>query len=215
MVSDTTEAELVDALRRHDRAAFAQLVDQYSPALLRAARGYVPSLAIAEEVVQETWLALVVGISKFEGRSTMRTWLFAVMVNIAKARGVKEHRNREALTAATPTVDPRRFHGPDSPRAGAWKEPPEAFPDSPEGSLIRKEFRTVAERELEKLPVRQREVVTLRDLIGFESAEVCEILGISPGNQRILLHRGRAAIRQVLEDYVRGGARPDRLPESR
>lgn len=213
MVSEMTEVELIDALRHGDQAAFAQLVDRHSPALLRAARAYVPSHAIAEEVVQETWLALTVGISKFEGRSTLRTWLFAVMVNIAKTRGVKEHRDREALLAASPTVDSSRFHGPASPRAGAWKEPPAAFPDSPEGSLLHKEFRAVAERELDKLPVRQREVVTLRDLIGFESAEVCVILGINPGNQRVLLHRGRAAIRQVLEDYVRGRERPDQPPE--
>lgn len=199
----TDESELVVALRRGDQAAFAQLVNAYTPALLRAARAYVHSHAIAEEVVQETWIALVKGVANFEGRSSLRTWLFAVMTNIAKSRGVREARERQALIAAMgPTVDPDRFHGPDDPRAGAWKEPPIAFPDSPEGSVLGDELRAVAQRELDKLPERQRTVVTLRDLLGFDSAEVCEVLAISAANQRVLLHRGRAAIRQALEDYL-------------
>ncbi len=199
----TDESELVAALRRGDQAAFAQLVTTHTPALLRAARGYVPSHAIAEEVVQETWIALVKGVTNFEGRSSLRTWLFAVMTNIAKSRGVREAREREALIAAMgPTVDPGRFHGPDDPRAGAWKEPPIAFPDSPEGSVLGDELRAVAQRELDKLPERQRTVVTLRDMLGFDSAEVCEVLAITAANQRVLLHRGRAAVRQVLEDYL-------------
>lgn len=205
MTGTTDESDVIEALRRGDEAVFAQLVTTHTPALLRAARGYVPNHAIAEEVVQETWIALVKGIAKFEGRSSLRTWLFAVMANIAKTRGVREHRDADALVAAMgPTVDPSRFHGPDDPRAGAWKEPPVAFPDSPEGSLLGRELRAIAQRELDKLPARQREVVTLRDLIGFDSAEVCEVLAITQANQRVLLHRGRAAIRQVLEDYVRG-----------
>ena len=206
MVSETTdESELIAALRCGDQVAFAELVKQHTPALLRAASTYVPSHAIAEEVVQETWIALVKGVDKFEGRSSLRTWLFAVMANIAKARGVRERRDKEALIAAMgPTVDPSRFHGPDGPRAGSWKEPPVAFPDSPEGSVLGRELRAVAQRELDKLPARQRAVVTLRDLIGVDSAEVCELLDITPVNQRVLLHRGRAAIRQTIEDYLTG-----------
>lgn len=206
MVSGTTdEADLIVALRSGDQDAFAQLVNRHTPALLRAARGYVPNHAIAEEVVQETWIALVKGVANFEGRSSLRTWLFAVMTNIAKTRGVREARDRDALIASMgPTVDPDRFHGPGEPRAGAWKEPPVAFPDSPEGSVLGGELRDIAQRELDKLPERQRTVVTLRDMLGFDSAEVCEVLDISVANQRVLLHRGRAAIRQVLEDYVTG-----------
>ncbi len=206
MVSETTgEIELIVALRSGDQLAFAQLVNRHTPALLRAASGYVPNHAIAEEVVQETWIALVKGIANFEGRSSLRTWLFAVMTNIAKTRGVREARDRDALAAAMgPTVEPSRFHGPDDPRAGAWKEPPAAFPDSPEGSVLGDELRAIAQCELAKLPQRQRTVVTLRDMLGFDAAEVCEVLAISTGNQRVLLHRGRAAIRQVLEDYVTG-----------
>jgi len=208
MVSETTdESELIAALRYGDQVAFAELVNKHTPALLRAARTYVPSHAIAEEVVQETWIALVKGVGKFEGRSSLRTWLFAVMANIAKARGVRERRDKEALIAAMgPTVDPSRFHGPDDPRAGAWKDPPVAFPDSPEGSVLGRELRAIAQRELDKLPSRQRAVVTLRDLIGVDSAEVCELLDITPANQRVLLHRGRTAIRQTLEDYLTGRA---------
>jgi RNA polymerase sigma-70 factor (ECF subfamily) len=208
MVSETIdESELIAALRCGDQVAFAELVTKHTPALLRAAKTYVPSHAIAEEVVQETWIALVKGVDKFEGRSSLRTWLFAVMANIAKARGIRERRDKEALIAAMgPTVDPSRFHGPDDPRAGAWKEPPVAFPDSPEGSVLGRELRAVAQRELDKLPSRQRAVVTLRDLIGVDSAEVCELLDITPANQRVLLHRGRAAIRQTLEDYLTGRA---------
>ena len=206
MVNETTgEVELIVALRSGDQVAFAELVNRHTPALLRAARGYVPNHAIAEEVVQETWIALVKGIANFEGRSSLRTWLFAVMTNIAKTRGVREARDRDALAAASgPTVEPGRFYGPDDPRAGAWKEPPAAFPDSPEGSVLGDELRALAQCELDKLPQRQRTVVTLRDMLGFDAAEVCEVLAISTGNQRVLLHRGRAAIRQVLEDYVTG-----------
>lgn len=206
MSETTDESVLIAALQRGDQAAFARLVDKHTPELLRMARGYVPNHAIAEEVVQETWVAFVKGVANFEGRSSLRTWLFAVMTNIAKAQGIREHRDEEALVASMgPTVDPGRFHGADHPRAGAWMEPPVAFPDSPEGSVLALELRTVAERELDTLPWRQREVVLLRDMIGLDSAEVCEVLGISPTNQRVLLHRGRAAIRQTLEDYVTGG----------
>jgi RNA polymerase sigma-70 factor (ECF subfamily) len=167
----------------------------------------VPSHEIAEEVVQETWIALLKGISKFEGRSTIRTWLFTVMINIAKARGIRERRDADAEIAAYTggTVDPARFRPPDAPKwPGHWKEhaEPSPFPDTPEGSVLGNELVAVARRELDKLPERQRIVVTLRDILGFDSGEVCELLQISVANQRVLLHRGRAAVRQVLEDYL-------------
>ncbi len=200
----TDESALIAALRAGDQNAFGLLVDEYTPTMLRVARGYVATHSIAEEVVQETWMALVKGISRFEGRSSLRTWLFAVMINIAKARGIRERRDRDAVARfIEATVDPARFHAGGDARAGSWKEPPTAFPDSPEGSVLSQELRTIAQRELERLPERQRSVVTLRDMLGFDSAEVCELLDITAGNQRILLHRGRAAIRRVLEDYVR------------
>ena len=210
----TDESALIAALRHGDRGAFAQLVGKYSPAMLRVARSYVPSHAVAEEVVQETWIALVNGIETFEGRSSLQTWLFVVTINIAKTFGAKEQRNQDAPIAPMgPSVDPARFHGPDDPRAGSWKQPPVGFPDTLEGSVLGQELRTTAQRELDKLPERQRAVVTLRDLLGFDSAEVCELLDLTTANQRVLLDRGRAAIRQVLEDYVTGGPTDPRLSD--
>jgi RNA polymerase sigma-70 factor (ECF subfamily) len=200
------EAPLIDALRAGDEQAFATVVDQHTPALLRVARGYVPSREIAEEVVQEAWIALLKGIDRFEGRSSLRTWLFAVMINIAKARGKRERRDSDAAIAAYTggTVDPARFRGSDDPWPGHWREDavPAAFPETPEGSVLGDELIAVARRGLDGLPDRQRIVVTLRDMLGFDSAEVCEMLDISVANQRVLLHRGRAAVRAVLEDYL-------------
>jgi RNA polymerase sigma-70 factor, ECF subfamily len=206
MTGTVDETALTAALRDGDEAAFAQLVDQYAPSMLRVARGYVPSPEIAEEVVQETWIALLKGIDNFEGRSSLRTWLFAVMINIAKARGVRERRDADAAIAAFTggTVDPARFRTADDPYPGHWKqaEEPSPFPETPEGSVLGNELVDVARRELDKLPDRQRMVVTLRDMLGFDSSEVCELLDISIANQRVLLHRGRAAVRQMLEDYL-------------
>jgi RNA polymerase sigma-70 factor (ECF subfamily) len=199
---------LIAALRARDEAAFTHLVDQHTPALLRVARGYVPSRETAEEVVQETWIALLKGIDNFEGRSSLRTWLFTVMINIAKTRGIRERRGDDAEIAAFTggTVDPARFRSAGERWAGHWKsgEEPSAFPDGPEGSVLGREFVDVARAELDKLPQRQRQVVTLRDMLGFDSSEVCELLDISAGNQRVLLHRGRAAVRKALEDYLAG-----------
>lgn len=204
------ESAIIAALRKGDEAVFAQLVDQHTPAMLRVARGYVPNHEIAEEVVQETWIALVKGIANFEGRSSLRTWLFAVMINIAKTRGVRERRDADAAVMAFTggTVDPARFRAAGDEWPGHWKdgEAPSPFPDTPEGSLLGDELVDVARRELDKLPERQRTVVTLRDMLGVDSSEVCELLNISVANQRVLLHRGRAAVRQVLEEYLAEGA---------
>ena len=206
MIATVDELTLVAALRDGDESAFAQLVDKHTASMLRVARGYVPSHEIAEEVVQETWIALLKGIDKFEGRSSLRTWLFTVMINIAKARGVRERRDADAAVAAFTggTVDPARFRGSDDPYPGHWlpDEVPSPFPDTPEGSVLGSELVDVARRELDKLPERQRIVVTMRDMLGFDSSEVVEMLDISMANQRVLLHRGRAAVRQVLEDYL-------------
>jgi RNA polymerase sigma-70 factor (ECF subfamily) len=201
------ETALVAALRAGDEKVFADLVDRHSPAMLRVARGYVRNHETAEEVVQETWIALIKGISKFEGRSSLRTWLFTVMINIAKARGLRERRNFDAEVAAFTggTVDPALFRGAGEEWPGDWKkweEYPREFPESPEGSVLARELVDVAQAELERLPVGQRMVVTLRDMLGFDSTEVCQLLDISAGNQRVLLHRGRAAVRLVLESYL-------------
>ena len=199
---------MVASLRAGDERAFADLVDRHTPALLRVARGYVRTDEAAEEVVQETWIALIKGIDKFEGRSSLRTWLFTVMINIAKTRGIRDRRAVDAEIAAFggSTVDSSRFRpasDPDWP--GHWKDEcaPALFPDTPEGSVLGAELIAVARQELDKLPDRQRTVVTLRDMLGFDSGEVCALLGLSVANQRVLLHRGRAALRQALEDYLR------------
>jgi RNA polymerase sigma-70 factor (ECF subfamily) len=206
MTETVDETALIAALRDGDEAAFAQLVDRHAPSMLRVARGYVPSHEIAEEVVQETWIALLKGIDNFEGRSSLRTWLFTVMINIAKARGVRERRDADAAIAAFTggTVDPARFRTADDRYPGHWKqgEEPSPFPETPEGSVLGNELVDVARRELDKLPERQRIVVTLRDMLEFDSAEVRELLEISIANQRVLLHRGRAAVRQALETYL-------------
>jgi RNA polymerase sigma-70 factor (ECF subfamily) len=175
--------------------------------MLRVAAGYVPTREDAEEVVQETWIALLKGLDGFQGRSSLRTWLFTVLVNIAKTRGVRERRETDVQVLAFTggTVDPARFREAGQEWAGHWKEhrAPEPFPDTPEGSVLGDELIAVTRRELDKLPARQREVVTMRDVLGMESAEVNALLGISAANQRVLLHRGRAAVRQALEDYVK------------
>ena len=206
MTETMDETAVIAALRDGDESAVAQLVDKHTPSMLRVARGYVPSHEIAEEVVQETWIALVKGIDKFEGRSSLRTWLFTVMINIAKSRGVRERRDSDAAIAAFTggTVDPSRFREAGDPYPGHWKpdEVPSPFPETPEGSVLGRELVDVAQRELEKLPDRQGTVVTLRDMLGFDSGEVCELLDISVANQRVLLHRGRAVLRAALENYL-------------
>jgi len=199
------ESVLISALRAGDERAFAQLVDCYTPSLLRVARSYVPSREIAEEVVQETWIALLKGVAGFEGRSSLRTWLFAVLINIAKTRGISERRRADrAVVFSGRTVDPGRFRPASDPWPGHWRDDqvPTPFPETPEGSVLGDELLAVARRALDGLPERQRTVVTLRDLLGFDSAEVCEMLDISVANQRVLLHRGRAVVRQALEEYV-------------
>jgi RNA polymerase sigma-70 factor, ECF subfamily len=208
----TTIAEdddaMVAALRAGDDAAFARLVDRHAPSMLRVARGYVQTHEMAEDVVQETWIALLKGIDKFEGRSSLRTWLFTVLINISKTRGIRERKEVEVQLKAFigDTVDPARFRPAGDEWPGHWKpnEVPAPFPETPEGSLLANELTALALRGLDGLPERQRVVVTMRDMLGLDSDEVCKLLDISVANQRVLLHRGRAAVRQVLEDYLRG-----------
>jgi RNA polymerase sigma-70 factor, ECF subfamily len=201
------DGHVVAALRAGDEAAFARLVDRHAPSMLRVARGYVHTHELAEDVVQETWIALLKGIDKFEGRSSLRTWLFTVLINIAKTRGIRERRDVEVQMKAFigDTVSPARFRPAGDEWPGHWKpnEVPAPFPETPEGSLLGSELTAVALRGLDGLPERQRVVVTMRDLLGLDSDEVCKLLDISTANQRVLLHRGRAAVRQVLEDYLR------------
>lgn len=192
---------LVERLRRGDADAFVELVDLHGPSMLRLARDYVPNRQVAEDVVQETWIAVLRGIAGFEGRSSLRTWIFSILINIAKKQGLAERRQADTAVRAG-TVDPGRFRDASDALPGHWKEPPAPFPETPEGSLLAAELTRIAEQGLSRLPQRQRAVVNLRDVLGFSAEEVSAMLEISAGNQRVLLHRGRAAVRRDLEDYV-------------
>ena len=169
------------------------LVERYNDSMLRVAGSFVPSHAIAEEVVQDTWLGALRGLDRFEGRSSVRTWLFTILVNRARTTGVREHRTIPVADAG-PVVDASRF-GP----AGAWATPPEHWTEEAENRMVAGKLTGLLKSAIENLPPRQRDVVVLRDVEGMSSLEVCEVLAISEANQRVLLHRGRGKLRQVLE----------------
>ena len=196
---------LVERLRAGDERAFASLVDEYSGALMRLARMYVKSAAVAEEVVQETWVGVIRGIDRFEGRSSLRTWIFRILVNTAKTRAQREGRSIPFSSVANPAddepaVDPDRFLGPDSRHAGHWALGPMPWP-TPEERLLSGETRDRILEAIDELPPAQREVVTLRDIEGWSSKDVCNALEITETNQRVLLHRGRSKVRAALEEH--------------
>jgi RNA polymerase sigma-70 factor, ECF subfamily len=202
----TDDAELVARLRRGDESAFVELINMYGATMVRVAQMYVRDRATAEEVVQDTWLAVLNGIDRFEGRSSLKTWLFRILTNRAKTRGERDGRMLpfSALAGAgdegdEPSVDPDRFLGPDSPQPGAWAAPPRAWP---EDALLDKETLDVIEMAIEKLPEGQREVILLRDVDGWTPMEVSDVLGITDGNQRVLLHRARSKVRAAVEEYL-------------
>jgi RNA polymerase sigma-70 factor, ECF subfamily len=201
------DSELVAALRAGDESAFARVVGQWSRPMLLLARGFVSTEASAEEVVQDTWLAVVRGLDGFEGRSALRTWVYRILVNTAKTRGVREHRSVPWSSlgdeAGGPTVDPDLFRGPEDPYPGGWRSFPQEW-RSAEDDALDAEVRDHLRAALEKLPERQRIVLTLRDVIGCSSEEVCDLLEVSAANQRVLLHRARAAARAVLAAYLAG-----------
>jgi RNA polymerase sigma-70 factor, ECF subfamily len=197
---------LVERARAGDEDAFAVLVRRHSPALLRLARMYVPTEAIAEDVVQETWLGVLRGLERFEGRSSFKTWLFRILVNRAKTRGVREHRSIPFASLGGgegedgdegPTVDPTRFAA-----NGAWTSAPQDWHDDPEASLRSSEVLRIAQEAIDGLPERQRIVITMRDLEGLSSEDVRNVLDVSETNQRVLLHRARAKVRAALEDWI-------------
>ena len=196
----------MQALRDGDERTFAELVERLTPAMLAVAAGYVPGRTVAEDVVQETWLAVLTGLDRFEGRSSLRTWVFSILLNLARSRGARERRSIPFSSAfpedeTGPTVDPGRFRPQGEEWPGHWATPPRPW-DLPESALLSHEVRTRLRTALDALPPRQRTVVHLRDVQGLDADEVCALLDIEPGNQRVLLHRGRAKLRQVLEDYM-------------
>ncbi len=195
---------IVGRLRDGDEAAFAIVLDAWTRGMLRAARVYVATHDSAEDVVQDTWLAVIRGIHRFEGRSSLRTWVYRILINTAKTRGRKESRavpvEGVRLDDTGPAVDPRLFRGHDDAYPGGWREFAAPWP-SPESEVEAREVRRRIEQIVAGLPARQRIVITLRDVEGYAPEEVCDILAISPVNQRVLLHRARAAVRGRLADY--------------
>jgi RNA polymerase sigma-70 factor (ECF subfamily) len=200
------DAPLVAALRAGDEAAFRELIRRYGAGMLRVAQMYVSSRAVAEEVVQEAWLGVLNGIDRFEGRSSLKTWLFRIVANTAKTRGVREARSLPFSAFADDegeaTVSPDRFLGSGERFPGHWAVPPGNWARLPEGSLLAAETMDVVRRAIDRLPPAQRSVLTLRDVEGLEADEVCNALDLTETNQRVLLHRARAKVRAALEEYL-------------
>ena len=208
----SNDASLVDALRGGDEGAFTWLLEQYHAPLHRTARMYVSTDAHADEVVQETCVAVLRGIDRFEQRSSLKTWLYRILMNIARTRGVKESRTIPFSSAAgamsdgaEPTFDPDRFRPPEDPDwPGHWASLPLDWEHQPESRLLAGETVALVATVIDTLPPAQREVLTLRDVEGWTSVEVCNALELTEANQRVLLHRGRAKVRRALETYFEG-----------
>jgi RNA polymerase sigma-70 factor (ECF subfamily) len=190
------EAQLVAQARAGDEEAFVALAGRHQASMLRLASTFVPSTAIAEEVVQDTWVAVLRGIDGFDGRASFRTWLLAILVNRAKSAGMSEARSLP-IGDAGPAVDRSRFDA-----AGAWAAPPRHWIEESEDRLLASGLRPRLEAALRRLPSRQRAIVILRDVDGLTSEEVCRVLDISAGNQRVLLHRARGHLRAAVEEFV-------------
>lgn len=195
----TDELELLERLRAGDEDAFTTLVRRHHTGMVRLALGYVPNRAVAEEVVQEAWLGLLRGVNKFEGRSSLKTWLYRIVINRARSAGVRER--RETPLDLSGSTESAEHFNPD----GAWADPPVPWTEQVEERLTAAALSGRIHACLKSLPVNQREVVTLRDLDGLSSSETCEVLGISEANQRVLLHRGRARLRLQIDAAMREG----------
>jgi RNA polymerase sigma-70 factor, ECF subfamily len=203
------DAALLQRLRDGDEDAFRALVEEHGPFLMRLVMMHVPSRAIAEEVVQDTWLAALNGLDRFEGRSMLRTWLASIALNKARTRGTREGRilpfallRRRYEEGGGPALDPDRFQGRRGERPGWWASPPVAWED-PQSQLEANETRDVLLKAIKDLPPRQREVITLRDISGWDAEEVRNALDLSETNQRVLLHRARSKVREALEEHLK------------
>jgi len=205
---DAEDTDLVNALRRGDEPAFAALLGRYNASLVRLAMVYVRNRAVAEEVVQDTWLGVLNGIDRFEGRSSLKTWIFRILTNTAKTRAEREGRSVpfSSLGGADPSdsaVDPDRFLDSDHPRwPGHWGQAPSSWEGIPEQRLVSKETLAQVGAAISALVPTQQRVIILRDVEGWSSDEVCELLGVSEVNQRVLLHRARSSVRGELERYL-------------
>ncbi len=211
VLSSKEELALVERLRAGDELAFMMLVEQHQAAMLRIARMYVSSHAVAEEVVQEAWLGVVKGIARFEGRSSLRTWMYRIVANRAKTKGAAEGRSLPFSSLAgddepNPGVDPAWFQDADGQAPGAWRTLPWDWTGVPEGRLLGNETLRQIGRAIEVLPPMQAQVIRLRDVLGWSSEEVCNALDLTETNQRVLLHRARTNVRRELDDYLKAGS---------
>ena len=201
-----SDEHIVAALRAGDERTFRELFERSYPMMKRVARAYVASDAVAEEIVQDTWMAIVTGIERFEGRSALGTWMFSILTNQAKTHSARERRALPFSGVAPghmeePAVDPDRFQKDGEAWPGHWATPPRPW-QKPERRLLSLEARDRLKQALAELPDRQRLIVGLRDVDGHSSEEVCDLLGISQENQRVLLHRGRSRLRAILDEYL-------------
>ena len=209
------ERRLIERLRSGDEAAFASLVDRYHASLIRLAMAHVSDHSVAEEVVQDTWIAVLEGLDRFEGRSSLKTWIFSILIHKAKTRGVRESRHVSfSPTGASdedadePAVDPSRFRTTGH-WAGYWASYPQPWDDgTPEKLLLSKETGAYLERAIQALPPTLRQILVMRDVEGVDSKEICALLGITETNLYVRLHRARSRVRQALEKYMEGGVRP-------
>jgi RNA polymerase sigma-70 factor, ECF subfamily len=207
VLASLQDLALVERLRAGDEIAFMMLVEQHQAPMLRIARMYVASTAVAEDVVQEAWVGILKGLDRFEGRSSLRTWMYRILVNIAKTRGVREGRSVPFSSlagddAAEPAVAEAWFHGPDGRFPGGWASFPDDWRGIPEDRLLAAETLGVIADAIRALPPMQAEVIRLRDVLGWSSEDVRNALDLTETNQRVLLHRARARVRGALATYL-------------
>jgi RNA polymerase sigma-70 factor (ECF subfamily) len=209
------ERRLLERLRGGEESAFVALVERHGPSLRRLARTYA-SESVADDVVQETWIAVLHGLDGFEGRASLRTWIIRILMNVARSRAERERRHVPFSAFTNPSgqpelsVDPERFRPIEGEWPGHWISYPKRWDEQPEEHYLSSEGVDVALAAIESLSPAQQEVVSLRDVEGWSSDEVSQALGISQGNQRVLLHRGRSKVRAALELAMAGAARMDR-----
>lgn len=207
-VATAEDLQMVEALRNGNESAFVSLIGRYHARMLRLAMVFVPSQAVAEEVVQEAWMGVLQGLNRFEGRSSLKTWIFRILTNRAKTRAQREGRSvpfsslpEFNIDFPEPAVDPDRFKGPDKQWPGSWVSFPRSWDEIPEERILSQETLARIQDAIDALPPGQREVITLRDIEGLPSDETCNLLGVSEANQRVLLHRARCRVRRALERY--------------
>lgn len=204
------DASLLTRLKQGDETAFMLLVERYQASMLRVAAVYVQERTLAEEVVQDTWIGVLRGLHNFEGRSSLKTWIFSILINRAKTHAQREDRyvtagdliSDDDADSDSPTVDPSRFWGAGAPDPGYWITYPNNWEQVPEDQLLSDEVRRIIQMAINTLPSMQQQVITLRDIEDLDAEQTCAMLGITDSNQRVLLHRARAAVRQAVERYL-------------